>query len=461
MHQPRVAPRARRAALLAAASCIVLGASVLEARASCPAARVVSSFPSRIYTPGFPFTGGLPPEGGSVTLNAHGVFWSFGAFPGGGNPAVGPGHDSGAASGANAESWFYLGYAGYGGHYYAALGGNDAHWAAPLVNGCIDVDGSHPFLPDLDQCMVVLLTDDDGQGRGYFALLSVPPDTFGDYYLSVPAVNGPITLGRVPEPRIVGAEPSGSTTFDVEVRVSAEADPAHGFYLKCRAPALVGQARYRVYARTIAAGEPFPTEETGRAPSNWSFVGGPFPLGEPAIVSLGLDAAHDTYLCSTLEFPAGNGNYFETSYCSQNSIRLGLPLLCPDADLDAHPVCHAGCDGAGLACDCADTDPTVWSMPGDVGALHAFTTEKMCWSAPIVPGGLAPTYDTVRSLDPSDFIEDGVCVEAGASNDTCFATEPVPPGVTYFYLVRAETACGPGPAGHDSSGIAREARTCR
>ena len=86
----------------------------------------------------------------------------------------------------------------------------------------------------------------------------------------------------------------------------------------------------------------------------------------------------------------------------------------------------------------------------------------LAWAPPEDIGATSCVYDTLRSLDPSDFTA-STCVESDDGSDTVAtdATEPAA-GAAFYYLVRAQNACpsGDGPLGHDSSGGERAGRSC-
>jgi hypothetical protein len=307
---------------IAAGAALVMGiiAIATPAEAACGLPRAISSLPSTIHTPGGPFN---PPYNTSVN-NLRGEFWSLASVPaGGGNPAQGPGNDSGANTGhavvGEAYNWIYVG--GYG--QDAFLGGGQSHWAYAGTDGCIAFDGAVGTgtggADDPGQCMVVLLTDDDGQGHGFFALLAVAPDAGFDYRFNTAAGNGPITLAPIPKPNITGSVRNGGNSVDLSVNVPA---PAAGLYLGCspaQNAALAG-ARYRVYSRNTP---PNAGNDPDRDKDTWTPAGGPFPVGQPTTINAacgGVD--RDFYLCATIEVPAGNGEFFQMDTCSNDSTRI-------------------------------------------------------------------------------------------------------------------------------------------
>ncbi|HJQ96727.1 MAG TPA: putative metal-binding motif-containing protein [Candidatus Polarisedimenticolaceae bacterium] len=124
-----------------------------------------------------------------------------------------------------------------------------------------------------------------------------------------------------------------------------------------------------------------------------------------------------------------------------------------------------------LACaDCNDASNAVWTAPGEVRSLlmshdKVNNVTNISWLAPTNIGGTAAsiTYDTVRSVNPSNFVGIGVCVESNNGPNTV-AADPVAPtvGQRFYYLIRGENACpsGQGSLGNQSNGTPRTARTC-
>lgn len=136
---------------------------------------------------------------------------------------------------------------------------------------------------------------------------------------------------------------------------------------------------------------------------------------------------------------------------------------CTDADLDlfANPIeSTGGCDP-----DCDDQNGNVWSTPGEAVDLRFFEGSRLEWSAPANLGGTIPSvsYDTLRSVDPSDFLTSAMCVETGDGGDTGSTDPDEPqPGEVFFYVVRATNVCpgGMGSIGENSLGAERSARAC-
>jgi hypothetical protein len=85
----------------------------------------------------------------------------------------------------------------------------------------------------------------------------------------------------------------------------------------------------------------------------------------------------------------------------------------------------------------------------------------LTWAAPSSLGGCATvSYDVLRSTHPSVFTDDvAVCVATDLSVTTAADSETILPGQVFYYLVRAENACGSS-LGANSSGTPRTGRTC-
>jgi hypothetical protein len=115
------------------------------------------------------------------------------------------------------------------------------------------------------------------------------------------------------------------------------------------------------------------------------------------------------------------------------------------------------------AADCLPFDATVWSVPSDPSGLllSKALAGTLTWTAPTEEGCLMLVYDVLRSRNAYDFENlEVLCTE---SDDTDLAasdiTNPGVPGEVYFYLVRAENACGTE-MGTRSDGEERIGRSC-
>jgi hypothetical protein len=129
---------------------------------------------------------------------------------------------------------------------------------------------------------------------------------------------------------------------------------------------------------------------------------------------------------------------------------------CPssDPDDDGDGICVSG--------DCDPSDPDLWSSPSGVALLRFLAHDTLSWDAPGQPGsnGAPLMYDTLR-WDASDLSSGAFCVESDDGTDQTATDGDAPlSGRTWFYLVRAENACGPGTLGSRSDGSERSGPTC-
>ena len=128
----------------------------------------------------------------------------------------------------------------------------------------------------------------------------------------------------------------------------------------------------------------------------------------------------------------------------------------------AGPV-DADDDGYASDLDCDDTNPGVWSIPGEaVSLLVAADKQTFSWNPPSLPGGTAESlrYDLLQSSLPNDFVAAAAC--AATDIAVTSAVDGTIPGLggLLAYLVRAENACGAGSLGQNSAGTERTGLTC-
>jgi V8-like Glu-specific endopeptidase len=167
--------------------------------------------------------------------------------------------------------------------------------------------------------------------------------------------------------------------------------------------------------------------------------------------------------------------------CDPGEDEYICPEDCPqDSDYDLYPDAIDNCpwmpnilqensddDDFGDACDCDPADPTLWNRPGEIGNLRlsydqASGWTQLMWDPPWEPGALEVVYDTLRSEIPFDFAA-AACVESDDGLDLMSEDgDPILPGQTYFYLVRAQNFCpeGEGSLGADSRLQQRQGRPC-
>jgi hypothetical protein len=174
--------------------------------------------------------------------------------------------------------------------------------------------------------------------------------------------------------------------------------------------------------------------------------------------------------------------------CDQPAGHILLAGDCDDADAVVYPAAPQVCDGKNNDCDhpswpglsgtnefdndtdglstcqgdCDDADPGNWLVPGDTwGMVFGGDTETLSWEPPVLPGGLALLYDTLRSDLADDFVSAGFCLESddGPGTDATDTDVPATPGF-FYYLTRAGNGCGKGSLGTDSSDETRLGTAC-
>ena len=123
--------------------------------------------------------------------------------------------------------------------------------------------------------------------------------------------------------------------------------------------------------------------------------------------------------------------------------------LCADDTVCVAPqtdLCQGRCTIGGNSC----VDDLPCSMPPEDGLL---------WQAPSVPGADAVDYDTLRSLDGTDFMG-ATCVETGGADN--YTADPDQPGAgtANYYLIRVGNACPETNMGTDSEDVPRDGASC-
>jgi uncharacterized repeat protein (TIGR01451 family) len=116
-------------------------------------------------------------------------------------------------------------------------------------------------------------------------------------------------------------------------------------------------------------------------------------------------------------------------------------------------------DGEPDPSDCAPGNPSVWAVPGEATALsfpNASDFSQLQWLPPASPGGTIVSYDLLRSATSAGFATP-TCVASGITTAT--AADPAIPGTIFYYLVRAQNACGDN-LGMRSDGTPRTAGSC-
>jgi len=142
---------------------------------------------------------------------------------------------------------------------------------------------------------------------------------------------------------------------------------------------------------------------------------------------------------------------------------------CYDIDCCAGGACDTfdvDGDDVSICIDCNESNNSIWATPGEVRDVefnYVFGQLALMWSPPAEPGGTSPTYETIRSQNPSNFLTSVSCLVWGSPTANFYIDNEVPdPGVEFCYLVRAENACpsGSGTVGTNSDGVSRFAVSC-
>lgn len=142
---------------------------------------------------------------------------------------------------------------------------------------------------------------------------------------------------------------------------------------------------------------------------------------------------------------------------------------CADADCCRAAACSsedADGDSRSVLCDCDDSNPQVWSAPGearDLSLIPMGNTASVLWLPPVDAGGSAVTYDLIRSTRSDDFGDTADCVFLPDPSSPASMDGLNPPaGGQLFYLVRAKNACpgASGSLGTTSNGQPRQGRSC-
>jgi hypothetical protein len=121
--------------------------------------------------------------------------------------------------------------------------------------------------------------------------------------------------------------------------------------------------------------------------------------------------------------------------------------------------CDADDDGDGVDDeeDCAPTIPAVSELPGPVGEtlrLDRFAGTTLYWNRAF-QGPVSNVYRSLRL--PGEPAQPAECLESTTFDSVSDATLPFA-GQALFYLVNAQNVCGPGPLGHETSGVPRQPR---
>ncbi|RLE19511.1 MAG: hypothetical protein DRJ50_12135, partial [Actinobacteria bacterium] len=99
--------------------------------------------------------------------------------------------------------------------------------------------------------------------------------------------------------------------------------------------------------------------------------------------------------------------------------------------------------------------------PAEVPFVSFADLNTLQWVPPVDSGGVAPTYDTLRSTSGADFGAAASCIETDDGTDSVAIDATIPSAdEVYYYLIRAETPCGDGSIGEGTGGAVRSGRAC-
>jgi hypothetical protein len=105
---------------------------------------------------------------------------------------------------------------------------------------------------------------------------------------------------------------------------------------------------------------------------------------------------------------------------------------CYDDDCCVAGACDAfdvDGDNVSICVDCNESNSSIWTTPGevrDVGFDFVFGQLALTWSAPAEPGGTAPAYETLRSMNPSNFLTNTTCLVWGSPTVSFYIDSEVP-----------------------------------
>ena len=106
--------------------------------------------------------------------------------------------------------------------------------------------------------------------------------------------------------------------------------------------------------------------------------------------------------------------------------------------------------------DCSPFAPSVWAAPSEALDLEVDSSGGISWSAPSQPGSTSVVYDLLRA-DSTTVFASAICLTSDDPDLT--ATDPSSPSQIFYYLVRAQNACGQN-LGADSAGTPRSGAAC-
>ena len=161
-----------------------------------------------------------------------------------------------------------------------------------------------------------------------------------------------------------------------------------------------------------------------------------------------------------------DGGFYRTAFMGYGAERLFSPADLQNALgtffgwCDGLAVIDGDADGVINGADCAPGDADAWTTPSPITDLRMTNNEAggFSWSQPV--SGSGSVYDVLRSRDVTDFWN-ATCVAAHVPGPPPWNDPDLPaPGETFFYLVRARSACGTSTLGNNLDGTARHGTAC-
>jgi len=132
-------------------------------------------------------------------------------------------------------------------------------------------------------------------------------------------------------------------------------------------------------------------------------------------------------------------------------------------DLNQLGPADADGDGRDNLADCRPEDPTVFASPGEVSnTMFGADRLTLSWSSAAPTAGSATQHQVLRGLVaelPVGGASDS-CIVAGTLASSVTDSDVPPAGAAFWYLVRAENACGIGTYGATSGGSPRVGAAC-
>jgi titin len=124
----------------------------------------------------------------------------------------------------------------------------------------------------------------------------------------------------------------------------------------------------------------------------------------------------------------------------------------------------ADSDGRGNACDCAPGDAGAFGQPTEVtGVLVGADKETISWMAMEAQTGPTLYHDIARGLVPALPVDGGAgesCLVSGVLGHSFADEDPLAPGQTFWYVVRARNTCAAATYGFATGGVERTPPAC-